>query len=133
MYTSCACPSLCLHYIRYTSLHSLPLIHSIKQPPKLQESILTSRITGATRGIGARLALALSKAGADLILIQRDESNTTTRDTIRKAGGKADIVVCDLSDKVEVAKLIPKVTGELGRVLDVVVNCGALLRLKTHM
>lgn len=70
------------------------------------------------------MAIALSKAGADLILVQRDESNTATRDEIRGAGGKADIVVCDLSNMPEVSKLIPRVTGELGRVLDVVVNCG---------
>lgn len=83
-----------------------------------------SRITGATRGIGARLALALSKAGADLILVQRNDTNTATKEAIEKAGGKADIVVCDLSSKEDVGKLIPRVTGELGRTLDIVVNCG---------
>jgi 2-deoxy-D-gluconate 3-dehydrogenase len=76
------------------------------------------------------MALALSKAGADLILVQRNDTNTTTRDQIRaeggieSKGGKADIVVCDLADRKDVAGLIPKVTGEMGRVLDIVVNCG---------
>lgn len=89
------------------------------------------RITGGTRGIGARMALALSKAGADLILVQRNDTNTTTKESIEKSGGfegkggKADIVVCDLSSKEDVAKLIPHVTGELGRTLDIVINCGA--------
>lgn len=88
------------------------------------------RITGGTRGIGARLALALSKAGADLILVQRNTSNTATKDQIEKEGGyegkggKADIVVCDLASKEDVAKLVPQVTGEMGRTLDIVVNCG---------
>ncbi|GFZ44184.1 hypothetical protein JCM24511_01905, partial [Saitozyma sp. JCM 24511] len=91
-------------------------------------------ITGGTRGIGARMALALSKAGADLILVQRNDTNTTTRDQIRAEGGiegkggKADIVVCDLADRKDVAGLIPKVTGEMGRVLDIVVNCGGIQR-----
>jgi 2-deoxy-D-gluconate 3-dehydrogenase len=82
------------------------------------------RLTGATRGIGANLALALSKAGADLILVQRNNTNTTTLDLVKSSGGKADIVVCDLADKVAVGGLIGKVTGEMGRKLDIVVNCG---------
>lgn len=83
-----------------------------------------ARITGATRGIGARMALALSRAGADIILVQRNTTNTSTKETIEKAGGKADIVVCDLASKDDVARLIPHVVGELKRTLDIVVNCG---------
>jgi NAD(P)-dependent dehydrogenase (short-subunit alcohol dehydrogenase family) len=75
------------------------------------------------------MALALSKAGADIILVQRNTTNTTTKETIEQAGGKADIVVCDLASKEDVAKLIPHVTGELKRTLDIVVNCGISLSL----
>ncbi len=91
-----------------------------------------SRITGGTRGIGARMALALSKAGADILLVQRNNTNTITKDLVERSGGyegkggKVDIVVCDLGSKEEVAKLIPRVVGEMGRTLDVVVNCGEL-------
>ncbi|ORX36864.1 hypothetical protein BD324DRAFT_627480 [Kockovaella imperatae] len=94
----------------------------------------TALVTGATRGIGARLALALSKAGADLILVQRNESNTSTREQVRSSGGpegkggKADIVVCDLADKDQVGGLIEKVTKGMGRELDIVVNCGGIQR-----
>lgn len=76
------------------------------------------------------MALALSKAGADVILVQRNDTNTTTKDLLEKTGGyegtggKADIVVCDLGDKADVAKLVPRVVGEMGRTLDIVVNCG---------
>jgi NAD(P)-dependent dehydrogenase (short-subunit alcohol dehydrogenase family) len=73
------------------------------------------------------MALALSKAGADIILVQRNTTNTTTKEIIEQAGGKADIVVCDLASKEDVAKLIPHVTGELKRTLDIVVNCGMSL------
>ena len=75
------------------------------------------------------MALALSKAGADIILVQRNTTNTTTKETIEQAGGKADIVVCDLASKEDVAKLIPHVTGELKSTLDIVVNCGMSLSL----
>lgn len=70
------------------------------------------------------MALALSRAGADIILVQRNTTNTGTKEAIEKAGGKADIVVCDLASKEDVAKLIPHVVGELKRTLDIVVNCG---------
>ena len=84
---------------------------------------LTGRITGGTRGIGSNIALALSKAGADVLLVQRDTSNTSTRDAIRQEGGKADIVVCDLADKRQVKGLVSGIVGS-GRDIDIVVNCG---------
>jgi len=79
------------------------------------------------------MALALSKAGADLILVQRDTKNTATKERIEKEGGydgkggKAEIVVCDLADAASVAKLIPGVVDS-GKVLDIVVNCGGIQR-----
>jgi 2-deoxy-D-gluconate 3-dehydrogenase len=79
------------------------------------------------------MALALSKAGADLILVQRDTSNTTTKTRIETEGGlsgkggKSEIVVCDLGDAASVAKLIPGVVAS-GKVLDIVVNCGGIQR-----
>ncbi|KAK4687882.1 hypothetical protein P7C73_g2239, partial [Tremellales sp. Uapishka_1] len=89
----------------------------------------TALITGGTRGIGAQMALALSKAGADLILVQRNHSNLSTKEAIEKAGGRADVVICDLASKAEVGGLIAKITVEMGRTLDIVVNCGMLLDL----
>ena len=82
------------------------------------------------------MALALSRAGADLILVQRNDTNTTTKDLIAKqgghegTGGRADIAVCDLADKADVARLIPRVTGDMGRTLDIVVNCGECADVK---
>ncbi|KAL7424739.1 hypothetical protein Q5752_000423 [Cryptotrichosporon argae] len=88
----------------------------------------TALITGATRGIGASLALALAKAGAStVLLVQRDDTNTTTRDAIVALGAKAEIVVCDLADARSVAGLIPGVV-EKGYVLDIVINCGGIQR-----
>ena len=49
---------------------------------------------------------------------------------LEQNGGKADIVVCDLASKEDVAKLIPHVVNDLKRTLDIVVNCGAYFPLR---
>lgn len=72
------------------------------------------------------MAVALAKAGADLILVQRNTSNTETKSRIEKEGRKAEIVVCDLADQKQVAELIPSVTKT--HTLDIVVNCGGIQR-----
>lgn len=79
------------------------------------------------------MALALSKAGADVILVQRNETNTETKDKIASEGGvagnggRADIVVCDLADAKAVSGLVPGI-AQSGRVIDIVVNCGGIQR-----
>ena len=89
----------------------------------------TALITGATRGIGQQIALSLASSGADLILIQRSTSNQETSDKVKALGRKADIVVCDLADKDAVGQVVGRITGpEMGRVIDVLVNCGGIQR-----
>ncbi|KAK9895441.1 NAD-binding protein [Cystobasidium minutum MCA 4210] len=93
----------------------------------------TALCTGATRGIGKNMAEALAKAGADVILIQRNESNTETRDSIRALGRRAEIVTCDLADKESVRGLTkrvvgPKSEGGMGETIDILINCGGIQR-----
>ncbi|KAJ9118954.1 hypothetical protein QFC24_005920 [Naganishia onofrii] len=91
----------------------------------------TALITGATRGIGQAMALALAKSGADLVLVQRSKENTETAKMVEEAGRKATIVVCDLADDKAVKGLIKSVVSKdegLGIDLDIVVNCGGIQR-----
>jgi 2-dehydro-3-deoxy-D-gluconate 5-dehydrogenase len=88
----------------------------------------TALCTGATRGIGQKLAVALAKAGADVVLVQRNTSNQETLELIKAEGRKAWIVVCDLADNKAVKGLVKQVTGTeeeggMGITLDIVVNC----------
>ncbi|KAK7000701.1 ATP-binding cassette transporter [Favolaschia claudopus] len=93
----------------------------------------TALVTGATRGIGQKLAVALAKAGADLILIQRSPNDEETATQARQIGRKATIVQCDLADKAQLGAVVEKITGSteaggLGLTIDILVNCGGIQR-----
>ncbi|TDZ15495.1 2-dehydro-3-deoxy-D-gluconate 5-dehydrogenase [Colletotrichum orbiculare MAFF 240422] len=85
----------------------------------------TALVTGGTRGIGAAVAIGLAEAGADVLLVQRDESNTATRDAVLKLGRKATIYTADLSSQASVAALVPKVLAD-GHEIRILVNCAGI-------
>lgn len=88
----------------------------------------TAVVTGGTRGIGQAMAFALAEAGADIILVQRDSSNTKTRDEIvNRLGRKAHIHVAELSDRKSVKEIIPAVTSQ-GLKPDILLNCAGIQR-----
>lgn len=84
-------------------------------------------LTGATRGIGEAIAIALAEAGADIVLIQRDSSNVSTKEKIEKLGRKATIYEADLADHSQISGLVKKITGD-GHDLSILVNCGGIQR-----
>lgn len=88
----------------------------------------TALITGGTRGIGQAMAFALAEAGADLILVQRDASNTATKDEIEsRIGRKVYIHVAELSDRKAVKNIVPSVTSQ-GLKPDILLNCAGIQR-----
>jgi len=88
----------------------------------------TALITGGTRGIGQAMAFALAEAGADVILVQRDASNTATKDEIiNRIGRKAYIHVAELSDRKAVKDIVPSVTSQ-GLKPDILLNCAGIQR-----
>ncbi|KAJ5091404.1 2-deoxy-D-gluconate 3-dehydrogenase [Penicillium alfredii] len=88
----------------------------------------TAVVTGGTRGIGQAMALALAEAGADIVLIQRDASNTSTRDDIvNRLGRKAWIHVAELSDRAAIKGIIPALTSQ-GIKPEILLNCAGIQR-----
>ncbi|POS85599.1 hypothetical protein EPUL_002139 [Erysiphe pulchra] len=85
----------------------------------------TALVTGGTRGIGQAIALALAESGANIILVQRDKSNTTTRDAVEALGKTSTIYVADLSSSTEVAGLIPSILKD-GHKISILVNCAGI-------
>lgn len=88
----------------------------------------TALVTGGARGIGQAMAFALAEAGADIILVQRDASNTATKDEIEnRIGRKAHIHVAELSDRKAVKDIVPSVTSQ-GLKPDILLNCAGIQR-----
>ena len=78
-------------------------------------------VTGAGRGIGAATAVALAEAGADVVIAARSPDQLeATASAIEAAGRAARIVLADLSDTAQAARL-SSAREAFGR-LDVVVN-----------
>jgi 2-deoxy-D-gluconate 3-dehydrogenase len=79
-------------------------------------------VTGASRGLGRAMALALAEAGADVALASRSvgELEETAR-AIEKAGRRALVVPTDVTVYAQVEALVERAAATLGR-LDIVVN-----------
>ncbi|KAH8802735.1 2-deoxy-d-gluconate 3-dehydrogenase-like protein [Xylogone sp. PMI_703] len=87
----------------------------------------TALVTGGTRGIGQAVAIALAEAGADILLVQRDRSQTETLKAIEALGRKASIYTADLASKEEVAALVPAIVKD-GHTIQILVNCAGIQR-----
>lgn len=87
----------------------------------------TALVTGGTRGIGQAMALALAEAGADILLVQRDTSNQTTKTAIESLGRKATIYTADLSSPPSLSTLVPTILAD-GHRISILLNCGGIQR-----
>lgn len=94
-------------------------------------------VTGASRGLGAAIAIALGTAGAQVIATGRNAGGLEeTDDAIRAAGGlPASLVPLDLKKGDEVDMLGPTIAQRFGQLDIVVGNAGVLGRLGpiTHL
>lgn len=80
-------------------------------------------ITGAGRGIGRAIAIALAKEGAEVVINYNDseERAKEVKQTIEENGGKASIYKCNVSDFVACEAMIKDIVKEYGH-LDILVN-----------
>lgn len=105
-------------------------------------------VTGAARGIGRAIALALAEAGAEVAIAdihlekyqgeryyrlkQRwstDEENTSTWSAVQQLGRRALGVECDVSDHQQVKQGVARVQAELGNIDILVNNAGVVNNL----
>jgi 3-oxoacyl-[acyl-carrier protein] reductase len=84
-------------------------------------------VTGASRGIGAGIAIALARAGADVAVNYRERADAAQEicAQIQALGRKAIAVQADVSIAAEVTGMISEVEHKLGPV-DILVNNAAI-------
>lgn len=81
---------------------------------------LTGRIavvSGAARGLGQAMSIGVAEAGADVVLVDRDEAGLQdTCQQIEQLGRKAIAEVVDVSDPGQIESLFERVDANCGRV-----------------
>ena len=94
-------------------------------------------VTGASRGLGRAIALALAQEGASIAAVARsEEALKETIEAIRALGGTAEPYAADVASEASVEAAVEKITARFHRV-DVLVNNagvtrdGLLMRMKS--
>ena len=86
-------------------------------------------VTGSSRGIGRAIAVALAKAGADILVnfVRRSEEAQAVESEIRSVGQRCISVQADVSSAGDVERLVRSAQEELGAV-DILVNNAGISR-----
>ncbi|HUP76684.1 MAG TPA: SDR family NAD(P)-dependent oxidoreductase [Acidimicrobiales bacterium] len=97
-------------------------------------------VTGASRGIGAAVALRLAAEGAHVAITARTADDTaggsagshgaagslqTTAARLRPYGGRIGVIAADLADAASRARIVPEAVDALGGPIDILVNNAA--------
>ena len=86
----------------------------------------TALVTGAARGIGATMAVALAEAGADILLWGRSESSLSeTREACASLGRDVATVIGDLSDPEKSSRTARELVEQ--RPIDILVNNAGMI------
>ena len=79
-------------------------------------------VTGASRGIGRAISVALAREAATVVLAARSMTKLQeTAELVKQAGGKAEIIITDLLREESIINLARSVGEKFGR-LDILVN-----------
>ncbi|MBL7959954.1 SDR family NAD(P)-dependent oxidoreductase [bacterium] len=85
----------------------------------------TALVTGAGRGIGRAIALALAKEGANLMLAARSKKELdSTADEVRALGVKAAVIQTDMKDEKQVRAMVQASVREFGALHILINNAG---------
>ena len=90
-------------------------------------------ITGARRGMGKAHAIKLAKAGAKVVVsdISQEECQKVVEE-IKKEGGEALALKCDVAKKKEVEEMVKKTIEKWGKV-DILVNNAGICQFKPFL
>jgi NAD(P)-dependent dehydrogenase (short-subunit alcohol dehydrogenase family) len=86
-------------------------------------------ITGASKGLGRAMSLALAQAGASIALVSRDEAKlASVKAEVEAVNGKAEVFIADVRHEAQVATLEKEVTARCGPAQILINNAGINIR-----
>ncbi len=89
----------------------------------------TALVTGASKGLGKAMSIALAAQGASVALVARDRARLEeTAAEIHAAGGIAEVFTADATIEADYLRLDQEVSTKLGKVQILVNNAGMNLR-----
>ena len=83
-------------------------------------------VTGGYKGLGRGMAIGLAEAGADVVLVDREEARETA-DVVRSFGRKTLTFSADLISIERIPEIVGKTIEKLGKV-DILINCAGTIR-----
>jgi len=84
-------------------------------------------VTGASRGLGAAVAIELARLGAHVVITARTQGGLEdTDDAVRAAGSTATLLPLDLGEPEQIEAIAPSIFTRFGR-LDILVHAAAVL------
>ena len=87
-----------------------------------------SLITGAGRGIGRGIAIAMAKAGSSVVLVSRNQSELENiAKIINESGGTALPIKTDISDEKQVNNMVEKALNKFKKIDILINNAGQFL------
>jgi 3-oxoacyl-[acyl-carrier protein] reductase len=84
-------------------------------------------VTGASRGIGRAIAIALAARGAAVVAAARGDGAAAAADEITGGGGLADAVTLDVTDRGSAQQAVERAIARFGQ-LDILVNNAGIAR-----
>jgi NAD(P)-dependent dehydrogenase (short-subunit alcohol dehydrogenase family) len=78
-------------------------------------------VTGSAAGVGQIIAIDFAQEGAYVILVDLKKPEKTI-ELIAQNGGKADFVICDISNEEQVIEMAAHVKGLCGGKIDILIN-----------
>jgi 2-deoxy-D-gluconate 3-dehydrogenase len=86
----------------------------------------TAIVTGAARGLGQGMALALAEAGADIVAVDVLTAEDT-RQQVAALGRRCATLTCNLGDRAAIPRVIAE-ARQFSAQLDILVNCAGIIR-----
>ncbi len=83
-------------------------------------------VTGASRGLGQGMALALADAGADIVAVSSTPADDTCSQ-VKALGRRCVVSVADLGDRAVVRDVVTKARAQFAAI-DILVNCAGIIR-----